>query len=57
VNIFLEVGARLGGADAGEILHRGLEKFGNVVLNLFAEAWISQGLAQIGLLDMGESAT
>jgi hypothetical protein len=30
MNVFLEVATRLGGADGGEIVHRGFEKFGNM---------------------------
>jgi hypothetical protein len=45
MDVFLEVAARLGGADAGKILHWGFEKFGNVQLDLLAQSWVLQGLA------------
>ncbi len=45
MNVFLEIAARLSGADAGEILQRRLEKFGNVQLDLLAQAWAFQSFA------------
>jgi len=56
MNIFLEVAARLGGADGTQFFHWRLQEFGDVVLDLLAKAGISQSLAQGGLLDVGESA-
>jgi hypothetical protein len=38
MNVFLEVATRLGGADGGEIVRRGFEKFGNIVFDLPAQA-------------------
>jgi hypothetical protein len=39
MNVFLEVATRLGGADGGEIVRRGFEKFGNIVFDLPAQGF------------------
>jgi hypothetical protein len=57
MNVFLEIATRLGGADGGEIVHRGFEKFGNIVFDLLAQAGVLESLAQICLFNVCESAT
>jgi hypothetical protein len=57
MHILLEVAPSLGGAHCGQILHRGLQQFRNVQLDLLAQAGILQRLQQIWFFNVGESAT
>jgi hypothetical protein len=45
MDILLEVATRLGGADGGEIIHRGFEKLGNILFDLLAQARVFESLA------------
>lgn len=54
--VFLKVAPRLRRSDWGQVVDRGLQKFGNIFFDLLADARLFQRCQQFLVLNMGKSA-